>query len=274
MNFNTHELSDQLNVYVESIFHFKGFIPDHALERVVPTGHIYLLIELDGMMRHTFDNDSLEPNANYQHVWLSGMHKKYITISAHENSEMLVIQFKAAGAYPFIHQPINKFNEVIVAADSIFGKEIMQLRKKCLTAKESVDKFALVEAWLIGRLDETRKPSAELLSVLEKLQVEDASRHQGIIDTYPYTQKHLIDQFKKYVGLTPKYYQRILRFNDILQQIQHQKQISWPDVAIQCGYSDQSHFIKEFRHFSGFNPSEFLQHEFQSDEANFFPLDK
>lgn len=75
-------------------------------------------------------------------------------------------------------------------------------------------------------------------------------------------------------GITPKYYQRILRFNEILQHIHQQENICWSNIAHACGYSDQSHFIKEFKHFSGFNPCDFIQQEFNNEEANFFPLDR
>ena len=113
-----------------------------------------------------------------------------------------------------------------------------------------------------------------MLSIIKELQNHPASKYNEIIDNYPNTQKHLIDQFKKYIGLTPKYYQRILRFNEILQQIQKKENITWTQIAYQCGYSDQSHFIKEFKHFSGFNPKEFIQEGFNHDETNFFPLDR
>ena len=46
MIFETHTLKAPLNKYIESIFHFKGFMPDHSIERVVPTGHLFILFEL------------------------------------------------------------------------------------------------------------------------------------------------------------------------------------------------------------------------------------
>lgn len=107
MIFQPHLLDKSYSPYIESIFHFKDFIPDHSIERVVPTGHLFILFELDGFERNTFDNESLKPNNSYQKVWISGVHRNYISISAHENSEMFVIQFKPYGSYPFLHFPID-----------------------------------------------------------------------------------------------------------------------------------------------------------------------
>ena len=80
--------------------------------------------------------------------------------------------------------------------------------------------------------------------------------------------------FKRYVGLTPKVYQRVLRFNEVFVKIRENGTIDWAEVAVQCGYADQSHFIKEFRRFSGFKPAEFIQAGVDNDEGNFFPLDR
>lgn len=274
MLFKTHSLKEPLQNYIESIFHFKDFIPDHSIERVVPTGHLFIIFELDGFERNTFDNDTLKPNNTFTKVWISGMHKNYISISAHQKSEMFVIQFKPYGAYPFFHFQIQDLNEKIVPAEDLFGDELLQLREQILSNETSEEKFLAAEKWLNDRFDENKTPPSELLTALEKIQTESVANYNTIIESYPKTQKHLIDQFKKYVGLTPKYYQRILRFNEILQQIHQNEKIDWAQIAYQCEYSDQSHFIKEFKHFSGFNPQKFIKEEFHKEEPNFFPLDR
>jgi AraC-like DNA-binding protein len=274
MLFKTHTLKEPLHNYIESIFHFKDFIPDHSIERVVPTGHLFIIFELDGFKRNTFDNETLEPNNTFTKVWISGMHKNYISISAHQKSEMFVIQFKPFGAHPFFHFPIQDLNEKVIPAEEIFGDEILKIREQILSKETSEEKFLIAETWLNSRFDKTKIPPSELLVALEKIQTESVANYTTIIESYPKTQKHFIDQFKKYIGLTPKYFQRILRFNEILQQIHKNEEIDWAQIAYQCEYSDQSHFIKEFKHFSGFNPQKFIKEDFHKEEPNFFPLDR
>ncbi|WP_299438384.1 AraC family transcriptional regulator [uncultured Aquimarina sp.] len=274
MIFETHQLTPPIGDYIESIFHFKDFIPDHSIERVVPTGHVFIIFELDDILRNTFDNSTLKPKNTFTKAWISGIHKNYISISAHQKSEMFVIQFKSFGTYPFFHFPSEDLSEKILSAEEVFGEELIQLRENLLKQKTSQKKFSVAEKWLTKRYNESKTPSKELLSIIERLQKEPVTNFNKVIESYPYTQKHLIDQFKKYVGVTPKYYQRILRFNEILQQVRQKENISWSQIAYQCGYADQSHFIKEFNHFSGFNPQEFIKQEFDKDEPNFFPLDR
>ena len=277
MILENHAISPNLQAYIEAIFHFEGFQPDHSIERVVPTGHIFLIFELDGIPRNTFDNETLTPQHTFTESWISGMHKRYISISAHQESEMFVIQFKPTGAFPFLHLPIHELNGKVVSAEEIVGPEIKALRQELLGKAENTDKFSAAEDWLNSRFRADMIPPPAILELVEKLKQAPAltaSELTQLIQSYPYSQKHLINQFKKYLGLTPKYFQRIFRFNEILAKIYQKQSLSWTQISYDCGYTDQSHFIKEFRHFSGFNPQEFLNQKFSDEEPNFFPLDR
>jgi len=273
MLFETHQLPEPLDAFVESVFHFKGLIPDHSIERVVPTGHVFLIFELDGMTRNTFDNETLEANGTFTKVWISGVHRNYISISAHHDSEMFVIQFKPFGAYPFLGESLENLNEKVLPAEEVLGNEVLVLREFLFEKTTSVDKFLVAENWLKKRFKEEATPPADLVSFYEQMQIDPTACYLETAEEYPNTQKHLIDQFKKYVGLTPKYSQRILRFNEILQKVKQEEKVSWAKIAYECGFTDQSYFIKEFKHFSGFNPQEFIKQDFDQDE-NFFPLDR
>lgn len=275
MLFETHILEESLIDYIETIFYYKGFKPDHSIERLVPTGHVFIIFELDGLTYHTFDRDTLKPNGTYQNVWISGMHKDFLSISAHQDSEMLVVQFKTSGAYPFLNTPIHQFNNKVIDAQDFFGNEILELRQQILDLENASDKFKAVENWLKSKFDISNTPSEELLQVLKELNRKPIKESSKIIASYPNTQKHLINQFKTYFGLTPKIFHRIFRFNQMLKKIQNKEQLIWSQIAYEFGYSDQSHFIKEFKEFSGFNPQEFIKSEFhKDDETNFFPLDR
>lgn len=274
MQFNTHALSPDLNNHIESIFHIKDFMPDHSKERVVPTGHLFLIFEFDGFTRHVYDNETLALKGAYTKAWVSGMHRNYMTISAHQKSEMLVVQFKPHGAFPFLHVPLSELNEKVVLAEKLFGESISAVHKQILEADSQKEKFERIEEWLLGLFSANESAPSGLIDILENLTKAPSANFSKLIEAYPNSQKHLIDQFKKYVGLTPKYFHRIQRFNEILKKIQGEETIQWSDIAYQCGFADQSHFIKEFKHFSGFNPKQYIEDDIQNEANNFFPLDR
>ncbi|WP_298758053.1 AraC family transcriptional regulator [uncultured Psychroserpens sp.] len=274
MIFETHILENPLAKYIETIFYFKNFTPDHSVERVVPTGHLFIIFELDGFERHTYDNETLKLNGSFKHVWVSGMHKNFLSISAHQNSEMLVVQFKPIGAYPFFHFPVHEINDKVIDAQQLFGSDIKQLRDHILKCKDISGKFEAVTQWLNGKYQSSNTPNDALIDVMLQLQTKSISEGSTIVSSYPKSQKHLINQFKTYFGLTPKVFHRVFRFNEILKQIQNKTHLNWSQIAYEFEYSDQSHFIKEFKEFSGFNPQEFIKSNYHKSEPNFFPLDK
>ncbi len=273
MQFENHLITEPFSDHIQAIFHYKGYSPEHRIERVVPTGHLFIIFELDGITRNTFDNQTLEPNGSYRHVWISGMHKEHISISTHEDSEMLVIQFKTSGTYPFFKSSIDQLTNKITPAQEVFGDQILQLRSDILNASDTLGKFELVDSWLQQQYDPKKSPPEELKKVLTQLELKPISDGHSIIESYPNSQKHLINQFKMYFGLTPKTFHRIFRFNSILRQIQNKDMLSWSQIAYEFGYADQSHFIKEFKAFSGFNPQQYLKKDYHKGETNFFPID-
>lgn len=80
--------------------------------------------------------------------------------------------------------------------------------------------------------------------------------------------------FNKYIGLSPKFYSRIIRFNHIFHLVQ-EKQVKWSEIAQLSGFYDQSHFISNFQEFTGEDPSKYFFDD--PTLANFFlkrPIEK
>lgn len=81
------------------------------------------------------------------------------------------------------------------------------------------------------------------------------------------TERYLEQLFKKFVGLSPKLFSRIVRFSYIFQLIKD-KHPDWSDVVFQSGFYDQSHFIRNFKAFTGEDPTKYVFD--RKDLANFF----
>jgi len=97
------------------------------------------------------------------------------------------------------------------------------------------------------------------LEIFEKNQaaprVREAAKYLGL------SQRRFIQVFKSEVGMTPKLFSRIQRFQQTRTFIQHNPSIKWADIAVDLGYFDQSHFIREFVEFSGLSPTEYLKRQ-------------
>ena len=79
-----------------------------------------------------------------------------------------------------------------------------------------------------------------------------------VADKTGFSTRRFIELFKKHVGMTPKLFCRVRRFQRVLHQIASGKSVNWTGVALDGGYFDQAHFIHDFRAFSGINPAKYL----------------
>ena len=93
---------------------------------------------------------------------------------------------------------------------------------------------------------------------------------RDLANTIGITQKHLISQFEKVVGLRPKSFARVCKFQKVVNRSSSRQEFEWAAMAADCGYYDQAHFIHEFQTFSGLNPSAYLTQ--RGEYVNFIPI--
>jgi len=82
--------------------------------------------------------------------------------------------------------------------------------------------------------------------------------------------RRFIEVFRDEVGLTPKLFCRVRRFQQVLHLIRSGQQVDWASVALTCGYFDQAHCIHDFQVFAGLAPTAYLAH--QGEYRNHVPL--
>ena len=259
---------------VEIFFHLGGYAPAHRFERLVPDGRISIVIELDDAVRFVVDNVSFEPTRRCVGAWISGVHRELTTMGPlPASTELCTIRFHPGAALPIVQRPLSGLNDRVVHAELIFGSTITRLRRNLITTRPADAKLDLIEAWLEARFDDTLLPHPAIADVVSRMANDPmtstltaATARMGV------SKKRLIDLFKRHVGPTPKSLHRILRFARVLPRIQARQPVNWAEVSAACGYTSQSHLIKDFSRFSGVKPSEFVSAD--HDRANLFPVEK
>lgn len=249
-----------LNQFIESMWFYEGFNPGFTKEKILPDGAIEFMIDLTDIPKKLFVDNDLNRYCLYRNAWISGERTGYIMIEQQPcNGSMLGVRFRPGGAYPFFSFPISEINDSVVELDLIYGAVILDLREQLIEASSIAEKFGCVESFLINQARRNLEPDQavefairQILTSPKSLAIRDLADMIGI------TQKHLIAKFDNVVGLTPKLLSRIAKFQKVIQTIGHQKQVEWSEIVHGCGYFDQSHFIKDFVHFSGMNPSRYL----------------
>jgi AraC-like DNA-binding protein len=214
------------------------------------------------------EHDRTAPT-RFDHAVVCGAHSEYFSIDTANEVAVAGVHFKPGGAYPFFGLPQDELRNRHVSLDDLWGAEAADLRDQLLEAADDDERFGVLEGMLCRRLSRDRHPAVSFaLAAFERIPhtetIADVTRRVGL------SPRRFIDLFSREVGLTPKLFCRVRRFQTVLRQIDRQKGIDWMDVALGCGYFDQAHFIHDFRNFSGLNPSGYLA--VKGNHPNHVPL--
>lgn len=259
--------------YVELITYYKGYNPPHTIERLLPDGGIDLIIDLTNVPKHIYDNETLTEIQSCKRAWISGMRTEYISIQARAaESEMLVIRFRPGMAWSFLHMPVLEIKDKVVDAELVFGNELLSFREQLLEQAEPVQKFTIAEQYLLRRIKNHFEIHPAIRYCISQIGGNPSQASiREITHKTGYSSKHLISLFGKYAGINPKQYVSVLKFQQAVQLLENNPgQINWTSLALDCGYYDQAHFINEFKRFSGFNPSAYM--ELRGDYINYIPV--
>ncbi|MDE0856877.1 MAG: helix-turn-helix domain-containing protein [Nevskia sp.] len=248
-----------LSAFVDLFWYYAGFVREHSKERLLPTGTIELVINLREDEVRTYDPDDTSLCQRLPGSVVVGAHSRYFVLDTAEQNDVIGIHFKPGGAFPFLAPPADAFRDAHVPLDAIWGGSVARLRERLLAAPTPEAKFALLEGALLEHVSDQAQPHAAVAHAIRCL---DGAPHLHTItrltERIGLSPKRFIQLFSQQVGLTPKLYCRVQRFQRVVQTVQRQGRVDWADVAAGCGYYDQAHFIRDFRAFSGLNPSAYL----------------
>ncbi|MGH1362141.1 MAG: DUF6597 domain-containing transcriptional factor [Calditrichia bacterium] len=256
-----------LSPYIKQMVYYTDYVPDYFATRMLPEPSIELLFALDEQPRH-FSKDR-NTQFSCKGVFVAGMQRAPLVAKA-SGKTMLVVTFKPGGSSPFLHLPQSELNDLFVDADLIFGKKIWQLRECLLECKTVQKMFSLTEQFLLKCMVSTNTHQIIQESVKRLQSGSDRMSIRGLSRMSGYSQKQFIALFKQHVGITPKLYQRLNRFNMALDEIYAAVEPDWHTIAYTFGFFDQAHFINEFKTFSGSSPTVYLRSK--GDYPNYVPL--
>jgi len=267
-----HVPQPPLSQFVENIWLVQGFVAGYTREKILPDGAIELIIDFDSQPKTIFEDETSTRFRTVKKAWISGERTRYIVIGAATNDSMVGIRFRPGGAYPFFRFPISELSESVTELDLIWGRLVDEIRDELAAIESPDDRLLRLESFLLRQVQRSLEPNRLIAFAVNQLQhspqflaIRDLASTIGI------TQKHLISQFEKVVGLRPKSFARVCKFQKVVNLIEQKDQIEWSTLALDCGYYDQAHFIREFQSFSGLNPSTYVTQ--RGEYVNFVPID-
>jgi AraC-like DNA-binding protein len=234
--------------------------PPNSKERIAASGTIHLGINLHENELRIYDAAKPERWKGFSGAVVSGTHSGPYVIDPRELVSVIGVHFRPGGAFPFLGIPASELADAHVDLEELWGTSAIELRERLCLAKTPAERFHLLEKALMAHLLRPLQHHYAVEFALDNfsransgLAVRDVARDAGL------SQRRFIQLFSREVGMSPKLFCRIGRFRQALETVRHTALPNWSQVALECGYYDQSHLINDFRFFSDLTPTEYVR---------------
>jgi AraC-like DNA-binding protein len=259
--------SDSLKQYVRYYYVFKSDTGNVFKDTVFPCGDMEMIFNLgEGIWETTVKNEFQKT----PQIELWGQITQPLQVKSSGKHSMFGIRFRTHAAGFFLTDELGKFNNMVSDATDIIGQPVSVLHEQLLGAKVHNMRIELVEQFLLKRLSANQKRAYQIDRVAGILSTINSTINEnnmnGIAATHNMTSRNLNKLLNRYTGLSPKLVNKINRFQQSLRLIAKKDQ-SLTGIAYDCGYFDQSHFIREFKSFTGITPSAYLENTFTVNQV-------
>ena len=245
-----------LDSFIESIWVYQNEPHPQALERILPTGAAQLIVNLKEDQTRLYDPESPHRWVATSGSVLSGVQSRFQIIDTSEQEYVAGVAFRPGGTVPFMRMPAHEAGDADIPLEAIWGqRRTAALRERILESGSSDARLDALEASLreIWTPPGMHRAVSFALAAFDRAPLTTSvAAVTGVIGL---SAKRFIERFKIEVGMTPKRYCRIRRFQRALTLVNQGRHVDWTRVALDCGYFDQAHFIHDFRSFAGLTPT-------------------
>lgn len=240
---------------VEYLWASRG-APSYPKERVVPTGTLELIVALvDGQGRI---HDATGRSRSVSGAMVSGAYRRPFSFDTYENASAVGVHFRPGCAGVVLGLPPGELIDRHVDLEALWGRRARELRERLCAAPTTDQQFAILEAELVSRLDQRRVHHPAVTRALDAL-ARPQARVRDIAKSTSLSQRRLIELFTAAVGITPKRFGRVLRFQRATAFARRAAALDWTRIAHECGYYDQAHLIHDFRDLADVTPSDLIR---------------
>jgi AraC-like DNA-binding protein len=243
--------------FIEALWYCDEYPAVHRKERVLPNGRFQLIVHLSDAFAAQRDLASGETRLQSPTV-VVGMRSRFEILDTRILRFVMGAVFRPGGARSFFDDSAQCFYNETVPLDDTWSASARDLRDRLREAGSANERFFLLQTALLARLNDRLRlhPSVQFaLGTFRRephvSSVVEVSREAGL------SRRRFAQLFREQVGITPKLYCRLHRFQRVVSQIASGAPVNWADVALSCGYSDQAHLSHEFREFSGISPGNY-----------------
>jgi AraC-like DNA-binding protein len=244
-----------LGRFVQLLWYARAPQPNHRRERILPSGHTQVILNL--ARDYLLDCPEDGPEQRSPGAAVVGARSMYEIVNTSDMADLIGIVFQPDGFPLFASDRADLFSNRGVDLEDVWGPQVRQLRDRLRELPSPAERLRCLEGFLTYEfgtrlfrarplyhcaIDYALRRFAHAPTVVT---VRDVARSTG------WSERRFSQVFREEVGLSPKVWCRVQRFQRAVQELHAGTDVPWSKLALDCGYYDQSHFANEFRAFSG-----------------------
>lgn len=168
------------------------------------------------------------------------------------------VKFKPGSFFPFYQKPVHTIRNRSIPIDSVFSEDVLGLEKAILSAKNDQERLETMEQILLRNLPPLDENVLWIQEVIQYiLKNPDVHKVDDLASRLRMNKRTLQRQFSRYVGVTPKWVIQRYRLHEAAERLENGQDVDGIQLALDLGYFDQAHFIKDFKTIVGKSPEQY-----------------
>lgn len=226
-------------------------------ERVLPTGAVHLVFRLNDDPLRIYDDATDPTGMAVARSVVGGARARCYVRSLSEPTPSVGVQLRVGAAECLLGVPAGELAGRHVSLFDLWGPAAERVRAQLYEAGSAERQLDLLESVLTARLSRVRALHPAVADALARFRTAPDVR--AAVRATGYSHRRFVELFRRSVGLPPKLFCRIRRFQGALDRLVAAPAASWAELAAASGYSDQSHLHRDFHEFAGMTPGRYRQ---------------
>jgi len=255
MHYRLYTPDSSLSSLIKCYWSLEGEELPGTQQRIFPDGCIELVFHYGNLFQKYYPDGTanLQPRS-----FIHGQLTRFIEIGGIGKVGMFSIRFQPHGLRPFTSISTHEINDNNIRITDIWGAAGRELEDRMMEAANNEQRVQIIERFLSRQLRSTTINAVISCCVTMINEANGAINIEALSTQLNIGRRHLERQFIAAVGLSPKQYARISRFQHVLSLAEQKRYNTLTDLAYNSGFYDQAHFIKDFREFSGLSPKQYF----------------
>jgi AraC-like DNA-binding protein len=232
--------------------------PFRERESLVPDGTMELMFNFGDNYAQICNDEKIPVKGSH----LIGIRKHALIISQTSHQHIFSVRFRLGGAYAFFNIPSSLTANHFYTIRELLGRDYVELEEQLYEATDYLQRVMIMDQFFLSRINNISAEQVFIAKCTKTLLQQPSLKVHELANQFNTNYKNLERKFSQVIGLTPIELLKIKRFNKAILAMYSCRFSSLTEVAYECGFYDQSHFIREFKQLSGLSPRAFLQEQF------------